>query len=158
MPLQRFDNDFLDQLASKARVNERRRAHHNVHETLDEKCQRLFVSMEPDSYVAPHRHSNPAKPEFFLGVRGHLVLFILNDDGQVMEAINIGPGQPLIGCDVPPNTWHTVVSMESSSVFVEAKPGPYQPIDTGDVALWSTGDPEEQQAYIRWLKSKLVSS
>lgn len=154
MSIQSFNEAFLDTLTVKAKANERRRAHHNIHESLEEACQRLMIAMEPDSFVVPHRHSNPSKPECFLGIRGHVALFIMDDDGGILETFNIGPGQPMLGCDIPPNTWHAVVSMTTGTVFFEAKPGPYQPIDPADIAPWAPTE-DKQQDYIAQLKATL---
>lgn len=143
MAIPSFDHAFLDELTAKAKLSDRLRAHHNIHESLEEACQRLFIAMEPDSYVVPHRHTNPAKPECFIGVRGRVLLFIFDDEGNVTEKLNIGPGQELFACDIPAHTWHTVISLETGTVFLEAKPGPYQPIDENDIAPWAPREGED---------------
>ena len=155
MQIQSFDEVFFDGLTQQAKASERRRAHHNIHQSLDEPCQRLFIAMETDSFVVPHRHSNPSKPECFIGVRGHIALFIFDDNGTIQETLHIGPDQPILICDIPPNTWHAVVSMKSGTVFCEVKPGPYQPIDPTDIAPWSPPK-DGQQEYIAKLKSTLT--
>lgn len=155
MTIQAFDSKFLDDLTAKAKASDRRRAHHNVHLSLDEPCQRLFIAMEPDSFVVPHRHSRPAKPECFIGIRGHVALFFFDNDGTINKTLHIGPDQTTLVCDIPPNTWHTAVSMTTACVFLEVKPGPYQPIHDGDIAPWSPSE-EDQQIYIANLRSTLA--
>jgi hypothetical protein len=43
----------------------------------------------------------------------------------------------LIGAHVPGGTYHSLVSLESGSIFFEAKAGPYVPTTDKDFAAWS---------------------
>ena len=51
----------LDELSGKAVAAERRRAHLNVHASLDANVQRLFIATEPDTYMRPHRHPEASR-------------------------------------------------------------------------------------------------
>lgn len=145
-----ISRQLLDRLISEARVSPRRRKNHNFHSDYAEPCQRLLNAMEPDSYVQPHRHLTPLKPETFVILRGALLLLIFDDSGSVMESFTLRPEGEMMGVDVPAGAWHSVLALESGSVFFETKPGPYQPIDDKDWAPWAPveGSPEA----IIWLK------
>jgi len=157
--MQIIDKEFLDRLSEKARLNPRRRMNHNLHRSYDEPCQRLLIAIEPDSYVRPHRHLAPAKPECFLAVRGRMAVVIFNDDGTILRCIPMAAGDLAGGVDIPAGVWHAAISLASGSVFFEAKPGPYQPVSDKDFAPWAPpeGSPEAS-AYLADLRRAANSS
>ena len=69
-----FDHKVLDELSRQAAESPRRRKNLNLHDNYQEPCQRLFNAVEPGSYVRPHRHSDPHKPECIMVVRGRMAL------------------------------------------------------------------------------------
>ena len=52
-------------------------------------------------------------------------MIIYNDDGTVLESVVLCPKEELYGVDIPKNVWHNIESLESGSVFFEAKEGPF---------------------------------
>lgn len=152
MDMKLFDESLLDELVSKAKASARLRANRNVHASLDELVQRLFIAIEPGSYVRPHRHPEAEKWEFFMVVRGRLAALLFDEQGQVLRREELTPGGPLHGFEIPPNTWHCVVALESESVFFEVKQGPYTPLSDKDFASWAPreGDPGCGK-FVQWL-------
>ena len=71
--LKSYTTENFQQLQGQAEDSGRRRAHMNVHETLDANVQRLFIATEPDTYIRPHRHSEEHKWEFFTVLSGEMV-------------------------------------------------------------------------------------
>lgn len=65
--IQLFNHAQRKALKESAKASPRRRANHNVHKSYEDLVQRLFIAMEPDSYVRPHRHTQQHKWEFFYG-------------------------------------------------------------------------------------------
>mgnify|MGYP003679403728 CR=1 FL=1 len=128
--------DF-DLLCHQASDNERLRLHKNIHSDYGDPCQRLFIAMQPGSYVPPHRHSNPAKSETFVVLQGRIGLIFFDDTGQMRSAVEVGPSANFVLCDIPPGVWHTAISLETDSVFLEVKPGPFCPISPTDLAPWA---------------------
>ena len=149
------EEDFA-QLREQSLQNERLRQHLNIHTDYSDPCQRLFVAMQPSSYVVPHRHTSPAKSETFIVLRGTVGILIFNDDGDVARSELLGPGQKAQVCDIPPGLWHTAVALDSESLFMEVKVGPYCPIDSVDVAPWAPVAGSEGVAdYLHILKCSL---
>ena len=146
----------LDQLSREATESERRRKNLNMHDNYADPCQRLFNAMEPGSYIRPHRHSNPSKPECFMAVRGRMALVVFNDEGEVERAVAFGSGADIVAIELPPGLWHTLVAFEPGSVFFETKPGPYVPLSAEDFAPWSPaeGAPETDD-YLAHLLSRI---
>lgn len=126
----------LDDLSAKARREERRRAHLNVHSELDDPVQRLFIALEPETYIRPHRHAEPPRSELLVVIRGAIDAINFDDSGKVTERVRMAPGQ-VNAVDVPAGTWHSYVCLESGTVVFEAKQGPYTPATANNVASWS---------------------
>lgn len=138
--MKRIDHQMLTELSVAARDNPRLRQHLNLHDSYTEPCQRLLNAMEPGSYIQPHRHYLYPKIEFFVALRGRMVLLIFSDSGKIIQTHVFSAGGDLMGAEVPPGAWHTVVSLMEGSVFLEVKPGPYTPLTAKDRAPWA---PEE---------------
>jgi cupin fold WbuC family metalloprotein len=153
-----IDVALLDSLTAQARANARLRQHLNFHASYEEPSQRLLNAMEPGSYIRPHRHLTDPKPEAFVGIRGRMALLIFNEAGGVEGVVCFGPGEEVVGAEVPPGIWHTVVSLKAGSVFYETKPGPFNPISKKDMAPWA---PEEGSAegvaYLQSLVSRATA-
>ena len=141
--MQIIDEKLLDNVSTAARSNDRLRMNHNIHADYDEPCQRLLNAVEPGSYIRPHRHLTPPKPETFIALRGRFVALIFEDSGEIEQMIPFGGGGPA-GVDIPAGIWHAIVSLERGSVFFETKPGPYEPLSDKDWAPWAPaeGSPE----------------
>jgi cupin fold WbuC family metalloprotein len=159
MPLRLITPSDLDALSSAAQSDPRRRRNLNLHADYQDPCQRLFNAVEPGSYIRPHRHTEPPKPEFFLAVRGRFVLLLFNDEGGVVTAAHLAPDGPEVAVDIAPGQWHTIVALEPGSIFFEAKPGPYAALTDKEFAPWA---PAEESAdvpqYLETLYAALLDA
>jgi cupin fold WbuC family metalloprotein len=100
---------------------------YNFHQSLDEKCHRFLNAVEPGTEVLIHKH--PTKDETFVLLRGRVVVYTYNDDGSVLESIELNPNEGRYGVDIPKGIWHNLECIEPDSVFFECKEGPYAPHD-----------------------------
>lgn len=147
-----IDDVMLDGLIAKAQASPRRRVNLNWHAKLDEPVQRLFIAIEPGSYVRPHCHTEANKWEFFLVLRGELALLLFDDEGEVIKRLPVTSGGTVQGFELPQGAWHTVIATQPGSVFLEVKQGPYAPVSDKDFAPWSPAEGEERsEAISRWL-------
>ncbi len=139
-----FDAALLDATSGRARQSPRGRMNHNVHTAQSEAANRLLNAVEPGSYIQPHRHSDPAKDETFVVIRGRFGLVCFDAAGNVTRTAVLTPGGEVAGANIRHGTFHTLVSLAPGSVFFEAKAGPYAPIDGKDRAPWAPreGDAE----------------
>ena len=131
-----IDRKLLDELVEKAVNSERKRANHNIHEKLDDSVQRFLNAMEPGTYVQPHRHNGTDKWELFLILRGSLLAVIFNEDGSIVSRNRLIAGKDA-GIEIPENTWHSLISLESGTIMFESKRGPYSPTNAKDFADWA---------------------
>jgi len=138
--------DRLDQLTASARTSERLRRNLNLHDSYDEPCQRLFNAIEPGTYVRPHRHTTPPKTETFVVIRGGLVLVLFDDKGFPVRWVELRAGGGNLAADLLPGVWHMVISLESGTLFFEAKPGPYAPLSDKDFAPWAPPEGSSEAA------------
>lgn len=134
----------LDELSRAAQAGPRRRLNLNMHGDYADPCQRLFNAVEPDSYLRPHRHTDPPKPECFVAVRGGFHVLIFDDAGTIIERIHLAPAGPVVAVDVPAGAWHAIVALEPGSIFFETKPGPYTPLTDKDFAPWAPAEGSEE--------------
>lgn len=144
-------NDLLG-LAAKAAAAPRRRANLNVHASLDASVQRLFIATEPQTYMRPHRHPETHKWEFFVVLDGRIDLLIFDDVGRVVERTPMSPATTR-AVEIPPNTWHAYVCMQSGTVALEVKEGAYIATPEHHFAPWSPAEnAPDAAAYVEWMR------
>ena len=141
---------LLGALSLEAAQSPRRRKNRNFHTSDAARAQRLLNAMEPDSYVRPHCHLDQEKTETIIALQGSFGLVTFNCDGGIASCDVIACGGPALGFDIPSGTFHTLVALESGSVFFEAKAGPYMPLGAAEVAAWAPAEgTPDAQAYLR---------
>lgn len=147
---------LVDDLIATAKASDRLRRNHNFHEHYEEMCQRLLNAVEPGSYIRPHRHLTPPKPETFVALRGRMALVIFEDNGEIARIIPFGPELETVGVDIPAGVWHSIICLKSGSVFFETKPGPYHPAPEQDWAPWAPTEGSEGAAgYLAHLEARV---
>lgn len=147
-----IDQKMLDQLIAEAQENPRRRKNLNFHPGDDFCCHRLLNAMEPDSYIRPHRHLDPLKDESMVMVRGRMAVLIFDDAGNVVRKTIISPAGSAVAVDIPHGLFHTVVGLESGTVFFESKAGPYLPLTDEEKGAWAPDEgTEEAVSYLAGL-------
>ena len=120
-----IDTELLDKVTEEAKASPRLRMNYNFHQSLDEKCHRFLNAVEPGTEVPIHKH--PTKDETFVLLRGRVVVKTYNDDGSVIESVELCPNDGKYGVNIPKGVWHKVESLESGSCFFECKEGPFVP-------------------------------
>lgn len=135
-----IDQALLAEVVAEAKAAPRRRKNRNFHPRDDYPGHRLLNAIEPGSYVMPHRHLDPLKDETMVCLAGRLGLVFFDASGAVQKTLVAAPGSDLLGVDIPHGVFHSVLALESGTVFLEAKSGPYRPLVDAEKAHWA---PEE---------------
>lgn len=149
-----IDTALLDAVGAEARTSPRRRRNRNFHPDDHAVCQRLLNAVEPDSYIPPHRHNDPAKSESIIVLCGRLGAVFFDDRGTVTDRVVLEPGGAVVGINVPAGTFHTVLALTPGTVFFEAKAGPYLPLAPDEKAPWAPAEGETgANGYLEWLRS-----
>ena len=86
-----------------------------------------YNAVEPGTLVEIHRH--PSKDETFVLLRGRVEVRTYNDDGCIIESVELCPDEGKYGVNIPKGVWHNLIAIEPNSVFFECKEGPYLPHD-----------------------------
>lgn len=148
-----LDRGLFANLSEQACASARQRAHHNLHQ-MSEPCHRLAVGLQPDTYIAPHRHLAADKAETLLVLQGRIGLLLFADDGQVQATRVLEAGGECQGVDLPPGQFHALVVLAADSILFECKAGPYRPLAEAEWAAWAPreGEPAVGQ-YLAWMKA-----
>lgn len=141
MPL--VTRDLLAQLSEEARRLPRLRKNYNLHSSNDSTCHRLLNAVEPGTYIRPHRHLDPEKGEAMVLMSGSMGVLFFSEDGVVQERLLLSSESGNLAVDIPAGTYHSVISLQSGTVFFEAKAGPYLALTEQELAGWA---PAEQDA------------
>ena len=129
----------------------------NFHE-LDDPANRMLNAIEPDSYIRPHRHLHPPLDEAFIVLRGRGVVILFEERGSVEKILPLFAKTLHLGVDIPTGWYHTIISLETGSVFYEVKAGPYDPQRHKDFAPWTPPeDSPEAWEYLAYLKQQARS-
>lgn len=131
----------------------RLRTNYNIHESLSDPIQRLFIAAALTSYFRPHRH--PEKSECAIVIRGLFDILTFDEAGFVTERISAGPDAEIFAMEIPAGVYHTWIPMVEKSVFFEVKQGPYDPIASLAFAPWS---PEEGADRVSAFQKKLQTA
>jgi len=146
-------SQMMDELIVKAGESQRLRTNYNIHESLSDPIQRLFIAAGVSSYFRPHRH--PGKSEFALVIRGLFDVILFDDEGIVTKRVSIGPDTGVLGLEIPADQFHTWLPMAEASIFFEVKQGPYDPSSSLVFAPWS---PEEGSMQVKAFQEKLLAA
>jgi cupin fold WbuC family metalloprotein len=130
----------LTTLVEEAKNSPRLRKNLNFHPSNEAQCHRLLNALEPGSYVQPHCHLDAEKDETLLVVSGRFGVLIFNKNGSVAEAIELSPQCENFGITIPTGVFHSMLALESGSVFFEAKAGPYVAIRAEERATWAPAE------------------
>ena len=148
-----IDDALLDEVCREAAASPRRRKNRNFHPRDDHPAHRLLNAMQPDSYIPPHRHLDPNKDETMIVLRGRLGLVIFDAVGNVLQTSVLAGGSGAIGVDIPHGSWHTVLALESGTIFFEAKAGPFLALAPEERAPWAPQEgAAEAEGYGAWLR------
>ena len=126
-----INNTILDNLTAQARSSPRRRMNLDLRTSSEDTSQRMLNAIEPDSVVPVHRHMNTA--ETIVLLRGRAIQEYYKDDGTCEASYELYPGGPIYALNIPAGQWHAIRSLESGTVILEMKDGPYHPIQDCDV-------------------------
>lgn len=125
----KIDDCLCDNVATAAKDSYRKRMNHNFHDSFDNPLQRFLNAVEPESYIQPHKHSEPMKEELFLLIKGSVLVLEYNDEGDVIEHTVLSHKYGNYGVEIKANAWHSCVALEQGTLFYEVKAGPYCPPD-----------------------------
>ena len=124
-----IDTKILDELTARAKESPRLRMNLDLRNSPEDQSQRMLNALEPGTVLPVHRH--PTTSETVVCLRGHFEEYFYDADGRLTEVIDMTPGALLL--NIPAGQWHSLKCLESGTVLLEVKDGPYVPIGPGDI-------------------------
>lgn len=123
---------LLDSLTAQAKNSPRLRMNYDLRNSDEDGSQRMLNAIEPESIIPIHRHQKTS--ETVVCLRGRLVEEYYDELERICtNAIELSPNGPVVALNIPAGQWHTVRAVESGTVIMEVKDGPYEPQSLVDV-------------------------
>jgi len=122
---------LLDELTAQAKASPRLRMNKDLRNSVADQSQRMLNAIEPGSPLPIHRHMKSS--ETVVCLRGKLREIYYNDNREVTEIIVLAPDSGCVALNIPLGQWHTVEVLESGTVIIEVKDGPYEPLTEEDI-------------------------
>lgn len=122
----------LDELTAQAKASPRLRMNMDLRNGPEDGSQRMLNAIEPGSPLPIHRHKYTS--ETVLCLRGRFVEEFYDELERICtEAIELSPNGPVVALNIPIGQWHTARALESGTVILEMKDGPYEPTGPEDI-------------------------
>ena len=123
---------ILDDLTRRAKESPCLRMALDLRNSPEDGSQRMLNAIEPGSPLPIHRHRKSS--ETVVCLRGRLVEEFYDElDRICTEAIELSPNGPVVALNIPIGQWHTARALESGTVILEMKDGPYEPTGPEDI-------------------------
>ena len=127
----KIDNILLDKLTAQAQASPRLRMNMDLRNSDADSSQRMLNAIEPESVVPVHRHQKTS--ETVVVLRGRVVEEYYTLEGVCSASYELAAGGPVCALNIPAGQWHTLRALESGTVILEMKDGPYEPIQECDI-------------------------
>ena len=123
---------ILDNLTERAKESPRLRMNMDLRNSSEDQSQRMLNAIEPGSPLPIHRHLKSS--ETVVCLRGKLVWEFYDELERICtNTVELSPNGQVVALNIPIGQWHTVKALESGSVILECKDGPYEPLGEGDI-------------------------
>lgn len=124
-----IDEHTLDALTAQAKASPRLRMNLDLRNSPEDQSQRMLNAIEPGTVLPIHRHRTTS--ETVVCLRGHFEEYFYDEEGWLTDTIDMVPGGTLI--NIPAGQWHNLKSLESGTVLLECKDGPWEPLGEEDI-------------------------
>lgn len=152
-----LNNDFFDRLLGEAEKSERKRSHHNIHNSHNEPVQRLCIALKKGTYVRPHCHTAINGWELIMVVKGDVAILVFDDSGYVVKRFELSTTTNSVGIELQPNTYHMVFPRSDDAVIFEVKEGPFTSDKICKFATWSPEENSEgAEKFLLWVNQAVI--
>lgn len=128
----KINTELLDALTAQAKASPRLRMNLDLRNSPEDGSQRMLNAIEPGSIIPIHRHRKSS--ETVVVIRGALRETIYDETGQnIIEVIDVKKNGDCFAINISIDQWHSVESLESGTVIMETKDGPYEPAKSDEV-------------------------
>ena len=100
----------------------------------DDGSQRMLNAIEPGSPERIHRHQHTS--ETVVCLRGKVVEEFYDELERICtDSIVLTPDGPNVAVNIPAGQWHSIRAVESGSVVLAVKDGPWEPLSDADILM-----------------------
>ena len=124
-----IDQHILDELTAQAKASPRLRMNLDLRNSPADKSQRMLNALEPGTVLPIHRHRDTS--ETVVCVRGHCEEYFFDVSGTRIAVVDLVPGGNIL--NIPAGAWHSLRSLESGTVVLECKDGPWEPLGEEEI-------------------------
>jgi cupin fold WbuC family metalloprotein len=142
-PLTPIGTALIDAAHAASRISPRRRIIQPLHKDASDRLQRMLNSLQPGTYIRPHRHAAD-RAESLVVLSGSLLYVTFSDDGEMLQQLRLSPGSDRVGVDTAGGIYHCFTALEPDTVLFEVKPGPYDPATDKEFAPWAPEEDAEE--------------
>ena len=145
----------IDSLIKAAEDNPRQRARYCTHSSTEDDVHEMVIYHKKGTYIRPHKHLG--KTESFLLISGEADVLIFDEDGNLLEARNMGKYET--GKNyyyrIPDSCFHAQI-FRKDTIFHEATKGPFD-VNSTINAIWAPKETEYHlvKDYMKNLESQL---
>jgi hypothetical protein len=122
-----IDKNQLETLYGQAGQSERLRSHLLLHDSHQDKVQRLLIALVKGSYVDPHYHELPHQWEMFIVMQGQVQVCLYGKDGEIINKFVAGENTTINIVEFSPGDIHSVECLSPRALMMEVKEGPFDP-------------------------------
>lgn len=126
-----IDQKLLDSLTAQAKASPRLRMNLDLRNTPADQSQRMLNALGPGTVMPIHRHRTTS--ETVVVLRGKVKWLYYNDQGKLTDTILVEANGDICGLCVPMGQWHSIECLESGSVILETKDGPWEAMKDEDM-------------------------
>jgi len=127
----RIDKQLLDSITEQAKASPRLRMNYDLRDSVDDKSQKMLNALEPGTILPIHRHRTFS--EVVAVLRGHCIQYLYDENGNLVDSVDMRAGSDCPGMVVEIGQWHRIESLESGTVILECKEGPWKPLEADDI-------------------------
>ena len=124
-----IDKYILDEISAMAKESLRLRYNLDLRNSPNDESQRILNALEPGTVMPIHRHKGSS--ETCICIRGHFEEYFYDENGNLTETTDMVPGGVVL--NIEKGQWHNLKCLESGTVLLEAKDGPYHPLDEDEI-------------------------
>ena len=126
-----ISQEILDELTASAKASPRLRMNMDLRNSPADQSQRMLNALEPGTVMPIHRHRTSS--ETVVIIRGKIQWVFYDDDGNETDRVTLDANGDLRMLNVERDRWHSLECLESGSVLLECKDGPYAPLGERDI-------------------------
>lgn len=125
--MQYINKSIIEDLYRAALNSPRLRSHYLLHESHQDKVQRLLIGLIKGSYVEPHYHELSNQWEMFFVLEGNLKLTTFDHNRKVLSSNTIGDNTSIMAVEIQPKEIHSLECLSDKALILEIKEGPFDP-------------------------------